>query len=496
MVDFPLTLPVKKLDVERPEYTALKSDWSAIDILNEGGSLLRANASRFLVKRPKEASDVYDERCKRITYQNLLGTIVGFYSSKMFRQDPEIDAASNQGLAEFLEDCDRSGHRFVDVFRQVFESLLLYRTCWVLTDKPSADDEPTNRAEEIEAGLDMPFTVIYDPSCVPNWKCDGYGNLEWVWIRLDEPPSTSPFDNEPRLERYWYYFNREQFAVYRWSGDQEKRNDEDNVAQRVRHGEHFLAEKHRVPVRQICVPKSHWLANRVLLQIIDHLNQENSYAWALFLSNLPMPVIIGDWDEKTLTMSEHSLLHLPNPDSSVSWLEPAGTSFQHSADRLGYLREEIYRSVYLQAQGRSSSATPAMQSGYSKEIDLAPANDVLNALGDVLRAGQSNVLEDVSYALGIKKKVTVNGYRFDSGATMAEIETAQAIRDLGINSDTLTKHLDTRVAMAAMDGESKALQEKVAKEIEANPTMAEQNRLNMQEEMSAFEDGIEKPIAA
>jgi hypothetical protein len=104
-------------------------------------------------------------------------------------------------------------------------------------------------------------------------------------------------------------------------------------------------------------------------------------------------------------------------EDRFEWTEPAGHSFEHSAKRLDRLREEIYRTAYLQAQGRSSTAPANGASGYSKVMGMTPANDALNAYSDILIPAMQNVFADVVVARGgdqTRTTMDVNGFRFET----------------------------------------------------------------------------------
>src|SRR5678810_32167 len=73
------SVPVAKLNQQSEEYTLYSGAWMDFDLLAAGGARLKAAVTRFLAKRPKELPDVYAERCKRLTYQNILGQALGWY---------------------------------------------------------------------------------------------------------------------------------------------------------------------------------------------------------------------------------------------------------------------------------------------------------------------------------------------------------------------------------------------------------------------------------
>jgi hypothetical protein len=87
----PTSEPIEKLNREHPIHKLYRDAWDELDLLNAGGVRLKNIAQRFLMKRPRELFDIYNERIKRITYQNIMGQIVGWYVGSLFRRNPNID---------------------------------------------------------------------------------------------------------------------------------------------------------------------------------------------------------------------------------------------------------------------------------------------------------------------------------------------------------------------------------------------------------------------
>ena len=86
-----MPIDLNKLDAKRPEWQLYAEAWNHFDLLHAGGARLKQNAQEFLTKRPKELFDVYNERIKRVTYQNILGTALVWYVATLFRRNPQVD---------------------------------------------------------------------------------------------------------------------------------------------------------------------------------------------------------------------------------------------------------------------------------------------------------------------------------------------------------------------------------------------------------------------
>ena len=302
----------------------------------------------------------------------------------------------------------------------------------------------------------------------------------------------------------WRYFDRQQFAVYQAA--RESKDDQpllvtaqwdDNAQAKLESsGLHALARanngKGKVPVIRSEMPDPLRMARRAYLQLLDHTNQDNAFKFALVNACLAMPVVVTDADIGALNVGETLWLQLP-AGTQYGYLEPSGKTFQFAADRLAALRQEIYRSFHLQAQGRDSSASAAANSGFSKEMDMAPAKDVLAACAEWTQAALTNVLKAVALARGEEDTdISVRMPQFDQVQTLAEIETGEALDTIDIPSDTLYKVRDRRIALAYMQDQPEDEKNAVLAELEAAPgksVVAEQQR---QAQILGFQTSLSK----
>jgi hypothetical protein len=506
----PTTVPIEKLNRKHPVYGLYQDAWTDFDLLNAGGVRLKNQAQRFLVKRPKELFDVYQERIKRFTYQHIMGQIVGWYIGALWRRNPSIDITEGADpwySDAFLPNCDRASRQYNDFFKLVFRNLVLYKYCFVLVDRPHADQPPEDRAQEQEMGLDQPYLVPYEPRDVINWQADAFGILKWVVIRTET--EETPFLGDSRSIVRWYYFDRTDYQVYEYvqkdasatavslydsSGN--KLDLASSFANLIDQGKHALAKVNRVPMRLIEVDDEYWLANRVYLQLLDHVNQDNSLGWALFMANLAMPAIFSDGELGPQTMSESAFLKFGEKDR-FEWTEPAGHSFDASSKRLDRLREEIYRTAYLQAQGRSSSASASGASGYSKELDMMPANDALNAYGDILIPAMQAVFSDVVSARGddeTKLKMDVSGFHFETKPATESVSEYQEFLAAGVfeASETLERVMLQRIAADAVEDQNEDTKQTIKDEIDKAPMSAEREQMEQQQQVQQFQQTFAK----
>ena len=506
-----IRLPTDQLNKKHPDWTKRERFWNDIDLLYEGGDQLRQNASRFLLRKAKELPEVYSARLEKFTYQNILGSGVDYYSAAMFQTEPEIDAREimDDGTREhtqlegeekifwdgFRTNCDRKQTTLTDFQRDVLRHLLLYRCSWILIDLPRADTRPLTLAEQQAGGMLDPYIVGYEPRDVINWCVDDQGELEWAVVHTKQ--SKQQFRGEPVEVERWYYFDRTNFEVWEATAQGnsstlsiETNSQQKRMATQVASGQHALAECEKVPLIRVEVTEGMWLANRVFPQVLTHLNQENAYDWALWQSNLCMPVIIGGVKAPP-TLSEAGFIQLPE-NCQIAWTEPPGASFERSEARVMMLREEIYRQFYLMASGRSSEATPAMQSGYSKEMDMVPATHIQNYFGDKIRVTMEKVLNLVAKIRDEPYEFDVRGFTFLEKPTIEEMQIAQLFSSLQIPSDTAEKENFKKAIRVRFQDMNDAVINQMCQEIDDAPSAEDRALLQQQTQQDLMAQNMQQ----
>lgn len=488
---------VSELDYKHPWTHEYFNLWGKLSLLYQGGDAMCRAAADFLTRRPKELSEIFAARCAEFSYQNILGAGVDWYLASMFLAEPEIDymqdtAAGPQEInlpAEqksfydsFQKNCDRRRTNFVTFFRDALKSMLLYESAWVLVDLPKPSEPPATLADQKRLGLIDPYVVRYEPSQVLNWGEDQFGVLQWVVIKVQSDVQEF-LSVKPKVSMRWYYFDRQQYAIYEAISEKNKGPKE---AQLIDSGPHALAMYERVPVHRLQVPPGLWLANRVYPQVREHLNTDNRLGWALKMAALAMPVVIGNVTE-TPVLSEAGYLKFPE-NTLFDWTEPQGTSWMHLAERINVLREEIYRQMYLMAQGRSAADSPTVQSGYAKQLEMTPSGEIENLFGAVLREGMINVLRDVAAIRGDQIDFYVRGFQFLDKPIAEEINDGMAYKSAMVPSPTGEKENYKRIARARFPNSNPTMMTVIEEEIDAAPTDEEKMLMQQEQDQANYAD--------
>ena len=475
-VAFPVPTIVASLTAlnQRHEHHAKFSDaWQTYEDLYCGGEHLRAKAASYLIKRQKEPIEVYAERVARVYYENYIGSIIDWYCATLFRTEPQVDLAEGSDAGfwqEFLPDVDLAGSSLTEFLRKVFRCAVLHRTAWVLVDLPHTAGEPANRAEQDAMGGSRAYLVLHEAPQVLDWREDGQGNLEWVKTKTVDLFRPSPLSGVTIQRETWTVYSRTDYERYSREGpaDEWKKAPGKDVSVPLEaSGPHALTDAGRVPLIRLDLGDGLWLANRAGLLALEHFQKSNALAWAIHMGLFAMPVIYSDREWKQV-VGESYFIQL-GPQDKFGWTEPEGKVFGLAAENLDRLKDEIYRVCYLMAQAGGREAKNTGQSGVSKAFDYRAVEEVLRALGSMVKDFVNQVLGAVALVRDESGTATARGLdNFDIRDLKAELDTALELSHLvGRASPTFARELRKRLAAKALDDVPEATKKQIAAEIDA-----------------------------
>jgi hypothetical protein len=456
------------IDREHPQYKTQRQVWQKYRDLYAGGEQFKANAQSYLIPRQREPGDVYRERLTRVFYENYVGSIVDWYAATLFRREPVLTFEGKSEPArvffgELVEDVDRKGTALADFFRKQFVEGMVTGASYVLVDFPRVEQRAGNRAEEDAMGAARAYLVDYSAEDLINWSTDEQGNYEWVVLRTESLRKDRVEDEEWRREKRWAYYDKQTFRVYRQVTGE---GGAGGSIELVDEGAHGLAALNRVPLFGLRMPEGLWMVNRAGLLQLEHFNKSNALAWALTMGLFAMPVVYSE-REWSQMVGESYYIQL-GPEDRFGWTEPEGKVYQIAADNLTRLQEEIYRVCYLPQAGAPLSQG-RVQSGASKQLDFSITQEVLRAYGDAVKDQVRRVLKAIEAARGDGLMVSVTGMdEFDIAEFSSELTEAQQLLALGVDSPTLKKELQKKLALKFLADARQDVKDRIVMEIEAN----------------------------
>ena len=458
-----------QIDKEHSEHALHTAIWTTYRDLYAGGHQFVHRASRYLLRRQKEALDVYNERLLRVFYENHIGSIVDWYASTLFRREPSLNfegglEAGREFLARFSGDCDRRGTKLSTFFRRCLIEALVVGRAHILIDFPRAETVPANRAEEDLAGLSRAFLVLYQAEDLINWSRDESGQYEWVVIRQKIRRQPDANSSEVVDEIYWYYYNRTEYKIYRRVEGQ----GTEPIISLISQGLHSLANEQRVPLVTLELSDGMWLTNKAAHLQLEHFNKSNALAWATTMGLFAMPVVYSDRDWNQI-IGESYYIQL-GPNDRFGWTEPDGKVYQIAAANLESLKEEIYRVCYL-SQASGEGVSGHVQSALSKQLEFTITTEVLLAYGSAVKECMVKVLLAITRARQDDVQITVTGMdEVDISDFGTELQQASGLLQLGIDSPTLKRQVFQRLAMKYLSDASQEIKDQIGREIEAQLT--------------------------
>ena len=456
------------IEQEHPDYTAKARMWRRYRHLYAGGEHFRENAAEYLLRRQKEPIEVYQERLARVFYENYLGSIVDWYTATLVRREPvlEFEGTNDRAkdfFAAFVQNCDLRGTTLTQFFKQQLTEALVCGKSYVVVDFPRTDGPALTRADEDASGRSRAYLVSYSADELINWSHDQRGELEWVVIRTSLLKQDSVRTFGWKRETRWIYYDRERYEIYERVGPDQNKGDQKTI-ELVDQGSHGFAGIRRVPVFDLKVSEGLWLANKIALLQLEHFNKSNALGWALTMGLFAMPVIYSEREFNQIT-GESYYIQL-GPDDKFGWTEPTGNVFQIAADNLGRLKDEIYRVTYLMQQAGDGSGSN--QSGLSRQWDFSVTQEILRAYGAIVKDSIRNVLSAIAAARQDDLGIDVVGLdEFDITDFSTEASDAKSLLALGIQSPTLTKQIQKRVAMKYLCDSRQEIKNRIADEIDA-----------------------------
>ena len=178
-----------------------------------------------------------------------------------------------------------------------------------------------------------------------------------------------------------------------------------------------------------------------------------------------MPVIYSEREWKQIIGDSYYIQLGPN--DKFGWTEPAGNVYQVALENLSQLKDEIYRVCYLMTHAAGSDSPGQRQSGASKQRDFSITQEVLRAYGDAVKETMKQVLRAIAAARQDNISIDVSGLdEFDIADFSNELDDAQKLLSLGIESETMKKQIYKKLAFKFLSDVRQEIKTQIAEEIE------------------------------
>jgi hypothetical protein len=396
---YPATLELETLELEHPDFSAIKEELEQIDLLTSGGWRLKREIKDFLPKRAGEPIEVYKERIKKFSYVPILADAIRKQSVRISNGtvnvsgfDP-VDADFWQMFREHVDGDDRTEMSLVT---KLFTEGLIFGRTYAHVDKPKSPFSPRNQAEEEALGLD-PYITLYSALEVTNWSEIDNDDLAWIKVRQMSVDTSNPLA-EPRLVCTWTIIDDQFVARYKAfvevdddgcitavldSSGKPKQKKLVSLVEEIPHGLGVC------PVLKFELPSELWLVDQCAGLAYSHLRM-NCHLFdlttAAYFQRTFKRVQTPDLDlDQSFVDSKGpniGLEHVLELDT-FTWNEPKGDILVHLMSALEKTARQIYECISMTMLSDQNKGH-VQQSGVSKELDFAMSSESLKAFGRLL----------------------------------------------------------------------------------------------------------------
>lgn len=160
-----------------PFYKLFFDDWKFFLSAYEGGKSF-ANYSNIF-KHPRETSQDFQERTKRIHNMNYCEPLVDFFTNFIFSESIDRDGGkNNEFFSEFKKNVNLKGDDVDTFMRQVSDDMQIFGMSYVLVDTP-AGITVLSKADELASKI-RPYWVLVKPMEIIDWVIDDFGEYQYV----------------------------------------------------------------------------------------------------------------------------------------------------------------------------------------------------------------------------------------------------------------------------------------------------------------------------
>jgi hypothetical protein len=390
---------------EHEEYAQSKAHLKRIRLLVSGGHLLKNNLGNFLIQRVGEEPEVWQNRLRKFSYSNSLGSGVTQLASKF------SNGSVKQGRSER------------DLFTRVATDLIVYGKVFAHVERNLPGVVANNALEQKALGI-RPLINLYDAVQVIDWS--GTENrLDWVKIYHLKEESASPFEAKTKVAE-WVIVDSTYVTTCRltvktnvegtlaeylnpegkWQAISS--NTEVPIDSQIEHGFGFT------PVRIIRVDESLWAANQAYSKAEESLLLEchrqdiltNSYLQRIYTPHIPKDSL----DSTTVDASQGPIdtrLESVLSVDDFQWREPKGDIVQWINSTLADSEKRI-RQILALGGAYTQEATDA--SGLSKQMDFSIEESRLRSYGHVITDALQDIYQWVAFTAGESpEEITVSG---------------------------------------------------------------------------------------
>ncbi len=442
---------VARLRATNSIYDEYLPKWATYMAAIEGGDSF-ANKEN-LHQHVREHEEDFEERAKRLYYDNILESIIDFFTDFIFNETIQRDGGTdNEWYQEFLKDVDKRGSTIEEFMREVCDDYQIYGIMYIIVDAPPKGQEIVSKYDEMQAGF-RPYWVKVRPDEVLDWVRDPFGKYQY----LKRCQKINLFENGAvkNLERYTEYTITETKVT-----DVDVTNPNDEIVINHPPVPNILGE---IPIEVLRYKKSRlredmgnsFIRDLVMSAkaILNLASLEDEFLYRQCFNILAMEA------EESLPFKEQeegesgtsNALIYPKGANVPQYISPSSDP----ADKIEKTMQRIEAQMHARASQDMMNElfNGGKASGFSKSQSFSKSVPKIATRADVLEKAENRLMQFTMKFLNKEWKGTVkykDHYEL-TNITDYLTQLSMCFRDLGIESDTFRATQQKKV-VALMDG--------------------------------------------
>ena len=424
-----------------PVYEDYKHRWSFYLRSYMGGEDYKEGG--YLTSYISEDKDEYARRVDLTPMDNHCKNIVHIYSSFLWRVPPTRafnSLANDSALQPFMKDADLDGRSFDAFMRQAQVWSSVYGHVWLMIDKPQSN--ASTRAEELEQEI-RPYMTLITPENVFDWKYErtASGRHKLVYLKVRE--SVDRISNT-ETEVYYRVWREDTIETWRATNNEEQHLETiDNTLGKI---PAVFLPANRSPLRGIGTSDIADVSymQRAIYQELSEVEQ------LIRISNHPTLVKTFETDASA---GAGAVINLPDDmDGNLKpyQMQPSGANLDAVMKPLFKDKvEAINRMAHMGAVRGTEAMT---QSGVAMQTEFQMLNAKLAEKADILELAEEQIFDLFCQWQQVTNDVEVfYPDAFDLRDYDKELVFLQQMRATGVQSETLNKEIDKKIADLVLD---------------------------------------------
>ena len=423
-----------------PIYEDYKHRWSFYLRSYMGGEDYKEGG--YLTSYISEDKDEYARRLDLTPMDNHCKNIVHIYSSFLWRVPPTRafnSLANNSALTPFMKDADLDGRSFNAFMRQAQVWSSVYGHVWLMIDKPQSN--ASTRAEELDQEI-RPYMTLITPENVFDWKYErtASGRHKLVYLKVRE--SVDRISNT-ETEVYYRVWREDTIETWRATNNEEQHLETiDNTLGKI---PAVFLPANRSPLRGIGTSDISDVSymQRAIYQELSEVEQ------LIRISNHPTLVKTFETDASA---GAGAVINLPDDmDGNLKpyQMQPSGANLDAVRASISDKVESINRMAHMGAVRGTEAMT---QSGVAMQTEFQMLNAKLAEKADILELVEEQIFDLFCQWQQVTNDVEVfYPDAFDLRDYDKELVFLQQMRATGVQSETLGKEIDKKIADLVLD---------------------------------------------